>query len=240
VTRALIVGALLFAVALATGMQVPAARRRAGRPGAPRASARTSPASLVAAGRGLPHAHHPGRPAMQMPVFVVLFLAPVFVPLALVGGWVHAVAQVNPFTALLEGGRDLISGQSFPAGVALRDRAGAAARVLGLGRARAAPRRARRVAAHRGGTHGACPHRIHSSHEQIAPSAPCSRVRGSARRSRRHETKRQPTCVGRAPVNVLPHDRTFSTPTATDARPGRGLTERIDYIAGLGRRAACG
>jgi len=42
----------------------------------------------------------------------------VFVPLALVGGWVHAVAQINPVTALLEGGRDLISGQSFPAGVA--------------------------------------------------------------------------------------------------------------------------
>jgi ABC-2 type transport system permease protein len=38
----------------------------------------------------------------------------VFVPLALVGGWVHAVAKVNPFTAIIEGGRDLISGQSFP------------------------------------------------------------------------------------------------------------------------------
>ena len=54
-------------------------------------------------------------PAMQMPVFIVLFLAPVFVPLDLVGGWVHAVAKVNPVTALLEGGRDLISGQSFSA-----------------------------------------------------------------------------------------------------------------------------
>jgi ABC-2 type transport system permease protein len=31
---------------------------------------------------------------------------------------VHTVAQVNPITALLEGGRDLISGQSFPAGFA--------------------------------------------------------------------------------------------------------------------------
>ena len=57
-------------------------------------------------------------PAMQMPVFVILFLAPVFVPLELVGGWVHTVAQFNPVTALLEGGRDLISGQSFSAGVA--------------------------------------------------------------------------------------------------------------------------
>ena len=31
-------------------------------------------------------------PAMQMPVFLTLFLAPVFVPLELVGGWVHGVA----------------------------------------------------------------------------------------------------------------------------------------------------
>ena len=52
-------------------------------------------------------------PAMQMPVFLVLFLAPVYVPLGLLAGWVHAAAKVNPFTALIEGGRDLISGQSF-------------------------------------------------------------------------------------------------------------------------------
>jgi ABC-2 type transport system permease protein len=52
-------------------------------------------------------------PAMQMPVFVVLFLAPVYVPLDLLAGWIHAVAKVNPFTALVEGGRDLISGQTF-------------------------------------------------------------------------------------------------------------------------------
>ena len=54
-------------------------------------------------------------PAMQMPVFLILFLAPVYVPLALLSGWVEAVAKVNPFTALIEGGRDLISGQSFDA-----------------------------------------------------------------------------------------------------------------------------
>jgi ABC-type multidrug transport system permease subunit len=49
-------------------------------------------------------------PAMQMPVFLVLFVAPVYVPLALVGGWVHAVAKFNPTTVLLEAGRGLISG----------------------------------------------------------------------------------------------------------------------------------
>ena len=47
---------------------------------------------------------------MQMPVFLVLFLAPVYVPLELLGGWVHAVATVNPFTPLIETGRDFISG----------------------------------------------------------------------------------------------------------------------------------
>ena len=34
-------------------------------------------------------------------------------PLALLSGWVASIAKVNPFTALVEGGRDLISGQSF-------------------------------------------------------------------------------------------------------------------------------
>jgi ABC-2 type transport system permease protein len=57
-------------------------------------------------------------PAMQMPVFLILFLAPVYVPLNLLSGWVHGAAKVNPFTALIEGGRDLISGQAFDAAVA--------------------------------------------------------------------------------------------------------------------------
>ena len=57
-------------------------------------------------------------PIMQMPVFIILFLAPVYVPLDLLGGWVHGVARFNPFTALIEGGRDLISGQDFSALVA--------------------------------------------------------------------------------------------------------------------------
>ena len=57
-------------------------------------------------------------PLMQMPVFLVLFLAPVYVPLALLSGWVHAVAKVNPFTPLIETGRDFISGSPGTAGVA--------------------------------------------------------------------------------------------------------------------------
>jgi ABC-2 type transport system permease protein len=47
---------------------------------------------------------------MQMPVFLLLFFAPVYVPLALLQGWIHAVASVNPITPLLEAGRGFISG----------------------------------------------------------------------------------------------------------------------------------
>ena len=49
-------------------------------------------------------------PVIQMPVFILLFFAPVYVPLALLDGWLHAVARVNPITPLLEEGRGLISG----------------------------------------------------------------------------------------------------------------------------------
>jgi len=50
-------------------------------------------------------------PVMQMPVFLILFFAPVYVPLGLLKGWIHGVASVNPITALLEAGRGLISGR---------------------------------------------------------------------------------------------------------------------------------
>jgi ABC-2 type transport system permease protein len=50
-------------------------------------------------------------PVMQMPVFILLFFAPVYVPLDLLDGWIHAVATINPITPLLEAGRGLISGE---------------------------------------------------------------------------------------------------------------------------------
>jgi ABC-2 type transport system permease protein len=56
-------------------------------------------------------------PVMQMPVFLTLFFAPVYVPLDLLKGWLHAVARFNPTTALLEAGRSLIAGD--PAHLAL-------------------------------------------------------------------------------------------------------------------------
>ncbi len=49
-------------------------------------------------------------PAMQMPAFLALFLAPVWVPYDLLTGWVQAAATVNPVTLVLEAGRGLIAG----------------------------------------------------------------------------------------------------------------------------------
>ena len=54
-------------------------------------------------------------PAMQMPMFFLLFLAPVYVPRDLLEGWIHGAASVNPLTPLLELARDLISGGSVHA-----------------------------------------------------------------------------------------------------------------------------
>jgi ABC-2 type transport system permease protein len=51
-------------------------------------------------------------PLMQTPVFLLLFLAPVYVPLPLLKGWIHTAAGLNPATAFLDAGRGLISGVS--------------------------------------------------------------------------------------------------------------------------------
>ncbi|HEY0345855.1 MAG TPA: ABC transporter permease [Solirubrobacteraceae bacterium] len=56
-------------------------------------------------------------PVMQMPVFILLFLAPVYVPLSLVAGWVHDVARFNPATAFLEAARGFISGEPTKVGI---------------------------------------------------------------------------------------------------------------------------
>ncbi len=49
-------------------------------------------------------------PLMQTPVFIILFLAPVYVPLALLQGWIHSVARLNPVTFIVESGRGFIQG----------------------------------------------------------------------------------------------------------------------------------
>ncbi len=108
-TRAVAVWVLLTVIALLAGMDVGA-----------------SPAQLVglytlallvnvtavlfAAGVAMRLRTMQAGPAMQMPVFFLLFLAPVYVPLDLLDGWIETAASVNPITPLLDLGRDLISG----------------------------------------------------------------------------------------------------------------------------------
>ena len=57
-------------------------------------------------------------PVMQMPAFLVLFFAPVYVPLSLLEGWIHALATVNPVTRVLEAGRSFLAGSPTEVGVA--------------------------------------------------------------------------------------------------------------------------
>ena len=57
-------------------------------------------------------------PIMQLPVFLVLFFAPVYVPLSLLQGWIHAVATVNPLTRVIEAGRGLLAGSPTEVGAA--------------------------------------------------------------------------------------------------------------------------
>jgi ABC-2 type transport system permease protein len=67
-------------------------------------------------------------PLMQLPVFLSLFFAPVFVPVELLAGWLQTIAHLNPVTLMLAAGRSLIAGQ--PAHIA--SAFGAALALIGL------------------------------------------------------------------------------------------------------------
>ncbi|MGH3080641.1 MAG: ABC transporter permease [Gaiellaceae bacterium] len=62
-------------------------------------------------------------PLMQLPIFLSLFFAPVFVPVALLADWLRVIAHLNPVTLLLGAGRSLIAGApehvAYAFGVAL-------------------------------------------------------------------------------------------------------------------------
>ena len=64
-------------------------------------------------------------PLMQLPVFLSLFFAPVFVPVELLATWLETIARLNPVTLMLEAGRSLIAGDPERVGAAF-------AAVLGL------------------------------------------------------------------------------------------------------------
>lgn len=116
-SRAAIVLTIVAVVALLSGMQVDGGPLDVG--GMIGLAVLVSmSATLFAAGVALRTRTIQAGPAMQMPVFLVLFLAPVYVPLDLLSGWVHAVAQVNPITPIMQGARAFISGADAEVGVA--------------------------------------------------------------------------------------------------------------------------
>ena len=109
--RALITWTILTAVALVAGMEVGgSAAEIFGLYGL--AVLVNLAATLWAAGVAMRVRSIQGGPLMQFPTFLVLFLAPVYVPLSLLSGWIHTVASLNPVTALLEAGRGFISGDA--------------------------------------------------------------------------------------------------------------------------------
>jgi ABC-type multidrug transport system permease subunit len=75
-------------------------------------------ATLWAAGVAMRFRTMQAGPIMQLPVFLILFFAPVYVPLSLLEGWIHGVATVNPVTRVLESGRGFVAGAHTEVGIA--------------------------------------------------------------------------------------------------------------------------
>lgn len=121
--RAAITGSILFAVALLAGMRVDGS-------GVDLfglitlATLLNIAATLWGTGVAMRLRSVQAAPLMQTPVFLALFLAPVFVPLELLTGWIKSVASLNPITAILGAGRGFISGQPSGTSVAFAVAAG--------------------------------------------------------------------------------------------------------------------
>jgi ABC-2 type transport system permease protein len=108
--RALVTFGVVTGVALLAGMNLPG--------GAGNLIAYYGLAAIVnvagimfAAGIALRFRSLQATPLMQVPVFLFLFLAPVYVPRDLLTGWVKAVSGFDPATHVMEAGRDLMAGQ---------------------------------------------------------------------------------------------------------------------------------
>ena len=75
-------------------------------------------ATLFGAGVAMLMRTQQAGPVIRTPIFMVLFLAPVFVPLSLLQGWIETIARLNPFTTILDAARGFLAGEptrSLPA-----------------------------------------------------------------------------------------------------------------------------
>jgi ABC-2 type transport system permease protein len=140
--RTLFVWIVVFAVAVATGMEI--SGDGVDLAGLIALSGIVNVAAfLFAAGTMMRLRTLQAAPAMQLPVFLILMTAPVYVPRDLLQGWIETVSQVNPMTAILEAGRSLMAGDPFHIALAFAAAAAFAALLFfwsrgGLRRAEAA------------------------------------------------------------------------------------------------------
>ena len=100
-------------------------------------------ATLFASGVAMRLRTMQAAPLIQLPAFLLIMTAPVYVPRDLIEGWVATVADFNPMTAVLEAGRNLVIGAPAEALLALGVAAGLIAVMInwartGLRRAEAA------------------------------------------------------------------------------------------------------
>jgi ABC-2 type transport system permease protein len=111
--RVTITGALVTVIALLTGMPIQGGFDFFGLIGL--AVLVNAAATLFGAGVAMLLRTQQAGPVIRTPIFLVLFLAPVFVPLNLLQGWIETVARLNPFTTILDASRGFLAGE--PTGV---------------------------------------------------------------------------------------------------------------------------
>jgi ABC-2 type transport system permease protein len=142
IIRTVFVWAMVFAIALATGLEVGGGGVDLfGLVGL--ALIVNVAAFLFAAGMMTRMRTLQAAPAMQLPVFLILMTSPVYVPRALLQGWIESVSQVNPATPIIEAGRGLMAGDPFHVALAFAAAGGLAVALSvfarrGLGKAEAA------------------------------------------------------------------------------------------------------
>src|SRR3712207_7615616 len=68
-------------------------------------------ATLFGAGVAMLMRTQQAGPVIRTTIFLVLFLAPVFVPLNLLTGWLETIARYNPFTTILDAARGYLAGE---------------------------------------------------------------------------------------------------------------------------------
>ncbi|MDP8901072.1 MAG: ABC transporter permease [Actinomycetota bacterium] len=106
--RAFMTGTLVTVLALATGMPITGGFDFFGLIAL--AVLANIAATLFGAGIAMMLRTQQAGPVIRTPIFLVLFLAPVFVPLNLLTGWIETVARLNPFTAILDAARGFLAG----------------------------------------------------------------------------------------------------------------------------------